>query len=685
MNLQDQEHPNYETPFWERIGFRIAVGILCPLIFSLYALVSISGFFGYTTGSFGTFIERKEKIDTEWSIVRMKELSYRVKLAEFKYAVERYIVSDRRTGRIQIDKILNDFEVDLRQAYRFSGDEKRADSRKIYNGIHGAIGFLREYINRMERDGFSSNATADEDRARINLLTMDIEQSMKRLKARFELYELQDQEAVRSQYETVRDNILFLTLFLIISGLLICVVVTYSITSPISKVIRRLRDIANGDGDLTKRVQTRTVGEMRSVALLMNEFLDNLHETVSTIRVATDTINDSVGQVSRQTQSTGSFATEINKSMMAQSMNLEDCSTSVSRIDELLQSTSESTRQAASLSRLAMDRALKGGSSVQETVGAMEKIEESAHKVEFLVSTIQGIATQTNLLAINAAIEASKAGEHGKGFAVVAEEVRKLAERSKGLTGEVTELINEVNSRVKIGSSLAKGAGTALDGIIKDVEAVSSLIQRIATASTKQTESSSRLLLAIQNVNKSVRQSLNSLLRVGRGSEMTADEVRKLLGMVARLTDAIKQFKLHDFSSGVEYDGNMGVISLPQRDTEEEQVHAVDTDVAARYQLQGEPLNESSSADQEVVEDFVRPEESVAEMEPEQVPLKESPSLEIPSIVTNSRKLPELVAAPESALSDPVDSDHEESQSFYTADELSREIRANKDEKEEVA
>jgi hypothetical protein len=315
----------------------------------------------------------------------------------------------------------------------------------------------------------------------------------------------------------------------------------------------------------------------------------------------------------------------------------------------------------------------------------MEKIEESAHKVEFLVSTIQGIATQTNLLAINAAIEASKAGEHGKGFAVVAEEVRKLAERSKGLTGEVTELINEVNSRVKIGSSLAKGAGTALDGIIKDVEAVSSLIQRIATASTKQTESSSRLLLAIQNVNKSVRQSLNSLLRVGRGSEMTADEVRKLLGMVARLTDAIKQFKLHDFSSGVEYDGNMGVISLPQRDTEEEQVHAVDTDVAARYQLQGEPLNESSSADQEVVEDFVRPEESVAEMEPEQVPLKESPSLEIPSIVTNSRKLPELVAAPESALSDPVDSDHEESQSFYTADELSREIRANKDEKEEVA
>jgi hypothetical protein len=96
-------------------------------------------------------------------------------------------------------------------------------------------------------------------------------------------------------------------------------------------------------------------------------------------------------------------------------------------------------------------------------------------------------------------------------------------------------------------------------------------------------------------------------------------------------------------------------------------------------------LNESSSADQEVVEDFVRPEESVAEMEPEQVPLKESPSLEIPSIVTNSRKLPELVAAPESALSDPVDSDHEESQSFYTADELSREIRANKDEKEEVA
>jgi methyl-accepting chemotaxis protein len=230
--------------------------------------------------------------------------------------------------------------------------------------------------------------------------------------------------------------------------------------------------------------------------------------------------------------------------MMEQSMNIDECTNSLSSIDNLIQSSGESTRQAPSLSKIAMDRALQGGASVHETIEAMEKIEESAKKIEELVSSINEIASQTNLLAINAAIEATKAGEHGKGFAVVAEEVRKLAERARKLTGEVTGLMGESSARVKAGVNLAKGAGVSLDGIIKDVEAVSSLIQRIAASASKQTESSTVVLEFMQKVSEAVRKNLNEMQDVTRAAEFTAIEVSKLDSLVNQLNQIVGQFRL---------------------------------------------------------------------------------------------------------------------------------------------
>src|SRR5689334_5501875 len=103
MSKKTQRLPLETIPFWERIGFRIAVGILAPLCLSIYALISIAGFYNYFSGSFGVFSERKEKIEHTWANVRIHELSYRVKLAELKYAVERYLSGDRHQFREQVD------------------------------------------------------------------------------------------------------------------------------------------------------------------------------------------------------------------------------------------------------------------------------------------------------------------------------------------------------------------------------------------------------------------------------------------------------------------------------------------------------------------------------------------------------------------------------------------------------
>src|SRR3989338_3635790 len=209
-------------PFWERIGFRIAIGILVPLCISIYALISIAGFYNYFSGSFGVFSERKERIERKWSSVRIRELSYRVKLAELKYAVERYVAGDRRQFRSQVDKLVNEFESEVRMAYTLSSDDRRTDSRKIYNSIYGTVRFLREYIDQVERQAASDVRLGEQTRDRLLLLTGDIENTLRRLKARYELFELQDQETVRAEYEEIRDGVMTMTLFVIIFGLIIC-------------------------------------------------------------------------------------------------------------------------------------------------------------------------------------------------------------------------------------------------------------------------------------------------------------------------------------------------------------------------------------------------------------------------------------------------------------------------------
>jgi methyl-accepting chemotaxis protein len=314
---------------------------------------------------------------------------------------------------------------------------------------------------------------------------------------------------------------------LLVGGTGTYLVVRHTISRPTKRMIALAKDLADGEGDLTKRLDVRSEDEIGEMARWFNTFLDKIRDLVAQVKVA-------AVQVASASQQLSSAASQLSDGSQEQAASLEETAASLEEITATVKQAAESAGQANKLAAESRGAAEKGGQVVTSAVNAMGEIDRASKKIADIITTIHQIAFQTNLLALNAAVEAARAGEQGRGFAVVASEVRSLAQRSATAAKEIRELIEDSVAKVQAGSTLVNQSGQTLKTIVSSVKEVTTIIADIAAASKEQASGIDQVNQGVTQMDRVVQANTTQTQQLSDTAQAMAEQGRHLEALVGR-------------------------------------------------------------------------------------------------------------------------------------------------------
>ncbi|PWI33298.1 chemotaxis protein [Vibrio albus] len=341
---------------------------------------------------------------------------------------------------------------------------------------------------------------------------------------------LNEKEAFQSVYDIRNNSIIYSLLGLIVS-IVILLFVIRKLMAPLGDLNTAIKDVASGHADLTKRLGTDTDQEFAELASGFNTFSENLQGQITQLKAISQ-------EILRGTETTAKGAASSADAMSTQLQELEQLATAMNEMATTASDVAHNAQGAAAAAQEADDATQIGAEIVSETttsidtlsaqiehaVSEVQKLEDATNSIETVLQVINDIADQTNLLALNAAIEAARAGEQGRGFAVVADEVRTLAQRTQESTTEIRSMIEQLQAGATAVATTMNESKNAAAGTVEKAQQADESLQRIFEAIRRITDMNLQIASAAEQQSLVAEEINANTLKIKDLSVQVSDE-----------------------------------------------------------------------------------------------------------------------------------------------------------------